>query len=140
METWTSAPSRMARYLLPARVKICALPLCDPSVTLVCPRVSSVLAQDKGFVRDKYAKTFREVITEASSLNFSCLGLECDLAELRPTLELCKDRLLSLDLSKNKKLRGTLEAIGGVVQLTHVDLYSCRSLSGTICCLGTTST
>ena len=98
---------------------------------LACPRVSSVPAQDKGFVRDKYGKTFREVITEASSLNFCNLGLECNLDELAPTLEVCKDRLISLDLSKNRKLTGTLEQISGLIQLKELNLSRCWGLDGT---------
>ena len=93
---------------------------------------TSSLAQDKGFVRNKYAKTFREVITEASSLNFSSLGLECDLAELVPTLQVCKDRLLSIDLSKNGTLTGTLESISCLVTLKELNLSRCPKLDGTV--------
>ena len=81
-------------------------------------------------MQDKYAKTFKEVIAEASSLNFSNLGLECDLHELGPTLELCKDRLLSLNLSNNMNLTGTLEVLSICEKLEALKLEECHQLTG----------
>ena len=48
-------------------------------------------------VKRKYQRTFLQVIAEASLLNFCNGNFFCNLADLAPTLEVCKDRLRALE-------------------------------------------
>ena len=90
-----------------------------------------LLAQDAGFVRKKYKKTYQEVVDEASSLNLSNLGLNAELAELGPTLDVCKDRLRILDLSRNAGITGTLDVVSMCENLETLKLAGCDGLTGT---------
>ena len=71
------------------------------------------------------------MVDEASALNFSNLGLHADLAELRPTLAICKDRLRILDLSSNGGIHGTLEVVSMCKNLGTLKLEGCGRLTGT---------
>ena len=81
-------------------------------------------------MKKKYEKTYQEVVEEASSLNFSNLGLKAELAELGETLGVCKERLRALDLSKNSKIIGTLDAVTMCEVLKILKLEGCRGLIG----------
>ena len=81
-------------------------------------------------MKKKYEKTYQEVVEEASSLKFSNLGLEAELAELEETLGVCKERLRVLDLSKNSKITGTLDAVTMCEALKILKLKGCRGLIG----------
>ena len=83
-----------------------------------------------GLVREKYEKTYQEVVGEASSLNFSTLGLNAELAELGPTLDVCKDRLRIFDLSKNSNVTGTLDVMSMCENLKTLKLSGCSRLTG----------
>ena len=82
-------------------------------------------------MRKKYKKTYQEVVDEASSLNFSNLGLDAELADLGPTLDVCKDRLRILDLSKNRKITGKLDVVSMCENLMTLKLSGCGGLTGT---------
>ena len=81
-------------------------------------------------MRKKYKKTYQEVVDEASSLNFSNLGLNAELAELGPTLDVCKDRLHIFDLSGNSNVKGTLGVVGTCENLKTLKLSGCSGLTG----------
>ena len=81
-------------------------------------------------MRKKYKKTYQEVVDEASSLNFSNLGLNAKLAELGPTLDVCKDRLRILDLSRNSNITGTLDVMSTCENLKTLKLSGCSGLTG----------
>ena len=81
-------------------------------------------------MKEKYAKTFQTVVTETLSLKFSDLGLHCDLALLGPTLEVCKDRLRILDISKNGGITGTLDVVSMCENLESLNLGHCELLTG----------
>ena len=83
-------------------------------------------------MKKKYEKTYQEVVEEASSLNFSNLGLEAELAELGETLGVCKERLCVLDLSKNSEMTGTLNAVSVCEALNILKLGGCRGLYGAL--------
>ena len=85
-------------------------------------------------VKQKYKKTHQEVVTEASSLNFSNLGLDAKLAELEETLGVCKERLRVLDLSKNSEITGTLDAVTMCEALKILKLEGCHGLTGAFRC------
>ena len=93
-------------------------------------------------MRKKYKKTYQEVVDEASSLNLSNLGLNAKLAELKPTLGVCKDRLRILDLSRNDGITGTLDVVSMCENLETLKLVGCNGLTGMFRkgCTGTTST
>ena len=80
-------------------------------------------------MRKKYKKTYQEVVDEASSLSFSNLGLNAKLAELGPTLGVCKDRLRILDLSRNS-ITGTLDVVSTCENLKTLKLSRCNGLTG----------
>ena len=82
-------------------------------------------------MRKKYKKTYQEVVDEASSLNLSNLGLNAELAELGPTLDVCKDRLRILDLSRNRNITGTLDVVSTCENLMTLQLSGCEGLTGT---------
>ena len=81
-------------------------------------------------MRKKYKKTYQEVVDEASSLNLSNLGLNAELAELGPTLDVCKDRLRILDLSRNGGITGRLDVVGTCENLKTLKLSGCSRLTG----------
>ena len=81
-------------------------------------------------MKKKYEKTYQEVVGEASSLNFSNLGLDAELDELEETLDVCQERLCVLDLSKNSKITGTLGAVSVCEALKILKLKGCRGLIG----------
>ena len=81
-------------------------------------------------MRKKYKKTYQEVVDEASSLNFSNLGLNAEFAELGPTLGVCKDRLRILDLSRNSNVTGTLDVVSTCENLKTLKLSGCSGLTG----------
>ena len=81
-------------------------------------------------MRKKYKKTYQEVVDEASSLNFSNLGLNAELAELGPTLGVCKARLRILDLSRNRGITGTLDVVSMCDNLETLKLAECRGITG----------
>ena len=81
-------------------------------------------------MKKKYEKTYQEVVEEASSLNFSNLGLDAELNELGETLGVCKERLCVLDLSKNSEITGTLDAVRVCEALKILKLERCRGLTG----------
>ena len=81
-------------------------------------------------MRKKYKKTYQEVVDEASSLNLSNLGLNAKLAELGPTLGVCKDRLRILDLSRNGGITGRLDVVSMCENLEILKLVDCRRLTG----------
>ena len=83
-------------------------------------------------MKKKYEKTYQEVVEEASSLNFSNLGLDAKLAELEETLGVCKERLRVLDLSKNRKITGTLDAVSMCEALNALKLEGCSGLTGAL--------
>ena len=83
-------------------------------------------------MKKKYEKTYQEVVEEASSLNFSNLGLDAKLAELEETLGVCKERLRVLDLSKNSKITGTLGAVSMCEALNMLKLDGCSGLTGAL--------
>jgi len=85
---------------------------------------------DAEFVKGKYADTFTAVVAGASELNLANVGLFAPLAELAPALELCGPRLRALDLSKNGRLSGGLEALGACAVLETLKLRECRGLTG----------
>ena len=94
------------------------------------PPLFEPILKDAAFVKKKYEKTYQEVVEEASSLNFSNLGLNAELAELGETLGVCKKRLRVLDLSKNGKITGTLDVVGMCEALKILKLEGCRGLTG----------
>ena len=77
-----------------------------------------------------YSRTFLAVVAEALSLNFSNLGFACPLDDLGPTLEVCRDRILVLDLSKNYEMTGTLDVVSMCENLESLNLYLCYGLTG----------
>ena len=81
-------------------------------------------------MKKKYEKTYQEVVEEASSLDFSNLGLDAELDELEETLGMCKERLCVLDLSKNSDITGTLGAVSICEALTILKLQDCSGLTG----------
>ena len=81
-------------------------------------------------MKKKYEKTYQEVVEEALSLNFSNLGLKAELAELGETLSVCKERLRVLDLSKNRNITGTLDAVAMSEALKVLKLNDCGGLTG----------
>lgn len=81
-------------------------------------------------VKRKYQRTFLQVIAEASLLNFCNGNFFCNLADLAPTLEVCKDRLRALDLSKNRKITGTLDVISMCENLEILNLEQDLNLTG----------
>ena len=81
-------------------------------------------------MKKKYEKTYQEVVEEASSLNFSNLGLKAELAELGETLGVCKERLRVLDLSKNSEITGTLDVVAMCEALKILKLEGCHGLTG----------
>ena len=83
-------------------------------------------------MKKKYEKTHQEVVEEASSLNFSNLGLDAELDELEETLDVCKERLCILDLSKNSKITGTLHAVSMCEALNTLKLGGCGGLTGAL--------
>ena len=83
-------------------------------------------------MRKKYKKTYQEVVDEASSLNLSNLGLNAELAELGPTLDVCKDRLRILDLSRNGGITGTLDVVSMCEALQILKLEQCSGLTGAL--------
>ena len=82
-------------------------------------------------MKKKYEKTYQEVVKAASSLNLSNLGLDAKLAELEETLGVCKERLRVLDLSKNSKLKGSLDVVSMCENLETLKLVGCGGLTGT---------
>ena len=84
-------------------------------------------------MKKKYEKTYQEVVKEASSLNLSNLGLDAKLAELEETLGVCKERLRVLDLSKNSKLKGSLDVVSMCENLETLKLEGCSGITGTFC-------
>ena len=90
------------------------------------------ILEDAAFVKKKYEKTYQEAMEEASSLNFSNLGLQAGLAELGETLGVCKERLRVLDLSKNSKITGTLDAVSMCEALEILKLEDCQGLTGAL--------
>ena len=95
-----------------------------------CPPLFEPILKDAAFVKKKYEKTYQEVVEEASSLNFSNLGLKAELAELDETLGVCKERLRVLDLSKNSDITGTLVAVSMCEALKILKLERCPGLTG----------
>ena len=83
-------------------------------------------------MKEKYSKTFGDVVAETWSLNFPNLGLNAELTELKPTLELCKHRLRVLDLSKNSKITGTLAVLSMCETLEILKLNDCNGLTGAL--------
>ena len=83
-------------------------------------------------MKKKYEKTYQEVVKEASSLNLSNLGLDAKLAELEETLGVCKERLRVLDLSKNSKLKGSLDVVSMCEALQILKLEQCSGLTGAL--------
>ena len=93
------------------------------------PPLFEPILKDAAFVKKKYEKTYQEVVEEASSLNFSSLGLKAELGE---TLGVCKERLRVLDLSKNSEITGTLDAVTMCEALEILKLEGCRGVTGAL--------
>lgn len=87
---------------------------------------------DADMVKIKYERTFQNVVAEAAHLNFRNAHIFCDLAALAPTLEVCRDRLRILDLSRNRKITGTLDVISICENLETLDLEQDLNLEGTL--------
>ena len=103
---------------------------CNPIYAWCLPPLFEPILKDAAFVKKKYEKTYQEVVEEASSLNFSNLGLKAELAELDETLGVCKERLRVLDLSKNSKITGTLDVVAMCEALKILKLEGCHGLTG----------
>ena len=92
---------------------------------------------DAEFVRQQYAKTYRDVLENLTKLNFSSCNLSTGLSSLVPTFDVCGGNLRELDLSKNHKFSGTLMPLWHKCEfLESLKLQGCRAIEGDLLPLG----
>ena len=78
----------------------------------------------------KYEKTYQEVVEQAISLNLSNCSIDAPLSHLVPTLEVCKDNLKELNLSKNRRIKGALNCLCVCKHLRSLNLGGCAKIIG----------